>query len=68
MSRTPLTHAERGRLGGMRAAERMTPEQRAYRAYQGAAGLMDKLEAQGVRLEHHMARLAMRAAGKKVQL
>lgn len=68
MSRQPLTPAERGRLGGMKAAERMTPEERSFRAYRGAAGLMARLEAQGVRIENHMTRLAMRRRGKKVSL
>lgn len=47
MSGKPLTHAERGRLGGMKAAQQMTPEQRSYRAYQGAAGLSARLAERG---------------------
>lgn len=68
MSGKPLTHAERGRLGGMKAAQQMTPEQRSYRAYQGAAGLSDRLAERGVPLRYHMARLSLRASGKKVAL
>lgn len=68
MRRQPLTHAERGRLGGMKAAQQMTPEQRSYRAYRGAAGLEDRLAAAGIPMAHHMTRLRMRQDGKKVQL
>lgn len=66
--RNALTPAERGRLGGMRAAERMTPEERSLRASRGAAGLEDRLQEQGIPLQHHMTRLALRRRGKKVRL
>ena len=32
MKSQPLTHAERGRLGGLKAAEAMTPQERTIRA------------------------------------
>jgi len=56
----PLDHAERGRLGGMRAAERMTPAERSWRAEKGAAGLASKLADVGIDPQHHYFRLAMR--------
>lgn len=38
----PLTHAERGRLGGLTAAQRMTPDARRRRAEKASAAWMEK--------------------------
>lgn len=43
MKDQPLTHAERGRLGGKVAAEAMTPEQRTIRAQKAGEAARDKL-------------------------
>jgi hypothetical protein len=42
MTARPLTHSERGRLGGLTAAQRMTPEARIRRAEKANAAWMEK--------------------------
>lgn len=53
-----LTNAESGRLGGLTAAEKMTPEQRERRASKGGASLVEQ------RGRSHMTRLAHKRWGR----
>lgn len=49
----PLTHAERGRLGGLTAAHNMTPEARKRRAEKAGRAFVEKYGlAAMVRLNH----------------
>jgi len=60
--RKKLTRQEIGRLGGLTAADRMTPEQRRERATKGGNGL---LNAKG---RAYFTRMAYRRQGRDVQL
>ena len=43
MKGQPLTHAERGRLGGLKAAEAMTPQERTIRAQKAGEAAKEAL-------------------------
>lgn len=53
-----LTNAESGRLGGLTAADRMTPEQRERRASKGGTAAVEKYG------RAHMTRLAHKRWGR----
>lgn len=53
-----LTSQESGRLGGLTAADRMSPEQRARRASKGGAAVVEQ------RGKAHMTRLAHKRWGR----
>ena len=54
----PLSMAERGRLGGLTAAHRMSPEERTRRAAKGGAAALEKLG------KAHYVRMTLIRAGR----
>lgn len=62
MPAKPLTHAQRGKLGGLTAAARMTAQQREDRALAGANAVLEKYG------RSHFVRMALRKNGYKVEV